>query len=126
MTFGVNRVELIGRIGHEPRLRSTADGQVMTKLSLATDRPTRSTDQPETEWHQIVCWGALAEFAAQYVTTGRLVFIAGRLTYRRQEGADGGTRRTAEVMASELILLDRRSEGESREVVDEVEDAHPS
>ena len=126
MTFSLNRVELIGRIGHEPRLRYTADGQVMTKLSLATDRPTRSADQAETEWHQLVCWGALAEFAAQYVTTGRLVFAAGRLTYWSHEGTDGQTRRTAEVMASELILLDRRPEGEIREVVAEAEDARPS
>jgi single-strand DNA-binding protein len=125
MAFSLNRIELIGRIGHEPHLRSTADGQSMTKLSLATDRPTRAGDPPETEWHQIVCWGTLAEFAVQYLTTGRLVFVAGRLNYWRHDGADGRTRRNAEVMASELILLDRRPDSASQDPDPEAADAHP-
>jgi single-strand DNA-binding protein len=125
MALSLNRIELIGRIGHEPHRRSTADGQAMTKLSLATDRPTRAGNPPETEWHQVVCWGALAEFAAQYVTTGRLVFVAGRLTYWRHEGADRRIRRSAEVMASELILLDRRPDGASQDPVPEAADASP-
>ena len=60
--------------------------------------------------------------------TGRLVFAAGRLTYWSHEGTDGRQRRTAEVTVSELILLDRRPEGESSAVATEaeVEDARPS
>ena len=117
MAFSVNRTLLVGRVGHEPELRYTPEGQAVTTFSLATDRPTRSGAERETDWHQVVCWGKLAEFAGQYLAKGRLVFIAGRLTYRTWESRDGQRRRTAEVVATEIVPLDRRPEAEPRQAV---------
>ena len=125
MPYSLNRVELIGRLGHEPAMRYTPDGQAITKFSLATDRPGRPGAQPETDWHQIVCWGKLAEFAGQYLDKGRLVFVAGRLTYRSWEGKDGQQRRATEVVASELIPLDHRPDVESREHSGAMDDDFP-
>ena len=125
MAFSLNRVHLIGRLGREPDLRYTPEGQALTRFSLATDRPTRLGGQSEADWHQIVCWGKLAEFAGQYLAKGRLVFVAGRLTYRTWEGRDGQTRRTTEIVANELILLDRRPETEPQEPEAEGDDDVP-
>ena len=111
MPMSHNRVELIGRTGRDADLQTTPDGQPVARFSLATDRPTRA-GAPETDWHQVVLWGKLAEIAGQYVTRGRLVFVAGRLAYRAWEGRDGQPRRATEVVASELVLLDRRPEAE--------------
>ncbi|MCC7368805.1 MAG: single-stranded DNA-binding protein [Chloroflexi bacterium] len=108
MSFSLNRVELIGRLGQDPDTRFTAGGQAITRLSLATDRPARPGTQAETDWHQVICWDKLAELAGQYLAKGRLVFVAGRLGYRSWEGKNGQQRRAAEVTATELILLDRR------------------
>jgi|SRR5215210_1427889 len=108
MPYSVNRVELIGRLGQDPNMRFTTAGQAVTRISLATDRPSRSGADAGTDWHQIVCWDKLAEFAGQHLAKGRLVFVAGRLSYRTWEGRDGQTRRAAEVTATEIILLDRR------------------
>ena len=115
MAFSVNRVELIGRLGHDPEMRYTPEGQAVTRFSLATDRPTRAGAERETDWHRVACWGKLAEFTGEYLDKGRLVFVAGRLTYRTWEGRDGQRRRTAEVMATEIIALDRRPETEPHE-----------
>lgn len=52
--------------------------------------------------------GTLAEFAARNLTKGRRVFVAGRLTYQSWEGRDGHKRRTAEIVAGEIIPCDRR------------------
>ena len=82
MPFHLNRLELIGRLGNEPEVRFSAEGRAITKFSLATDRPAQSGRKPETDWHRVVCWGGLAEFAGKYLARGRLVFLAGRLTYR--------------------------------------------
>ena len=60
----------------------------------------------------IVCWRKLAEFAGQYLAKGRLVYVAGRLTYRSWEDRDGQKRKTTEIVATELIPLDRRTETE--------------
>ena len=63
----------------------------------------------------MVCWDKLARFAGTYLDRGRLVFVAGRLTYRSWEGRDGQQRRSAEVVATELILLDRPPSPEPHE-----------
>ena len=89
MSFSLNRAELIGRLGRAPEMRYTAEGQAVTKFSLATDRPAKAGTKAETDWHQITCWGKLAEFANAYLTKGRLVFVAGRIAYRTWEGRDG-------------------------------------
>ena len=115
MGFSVNRAELIGRLGRDPDMRYTPEGHVVTKFSVATDRPTKPGADPETDWHQVVCWGPLAEFAGQYLGKGRLVYIAGRITYRSWDGKDGQKRYATEIVASEVIALDRRPDNPSNE-----------
>lgn len=128
MPYTLNRVELIGRLGQDPNMRITSAGQAVTRLSLATDRPSRP-GETGTDWHQITCWDQLAEFAGQHLTRGRLVFVAGRISYRTWEGRDGQRRRSAEIVATEIILLDRRpssdppdSMGSSSSVPSDVDD----
>jgi len=116
MSFSLNRTELIGRLGQDPEMRYTPEGQAVSKFSLATDRPAKPGTQSEPDWHSVVCWQKLAEFAGQYLSKGRLVFVAGRLTYRSWEGKDGQKHRAAEIVATELIPLDRKPNGELRVV----------
>src|SRR6266542_3456484 len=106
LTF--NRVELIGRVGATPDVSFRLEGDTVARLSVATDRSGPSGSGTEADWHHVVCFGRVGQFAGQHVTKGRLVFVAGRLSYWSSEGRDGGTRRRAEILASELILLDRR------------------
>ena len=108
MAYSINRVELIGRLGRDVELRYTPDGHAVANLSLATDRPTKPEAERETDWHRVVCWGQTAEFCGEYLGKGRLVFVAGRLTYRKWEGKDGQKHITTEVIASEVMALDRR------------------
>lgn len=110
MAMSLNRVELIGRAGRDAELKYLPDGQALAKFSLATDRPTRGGT--ETDWHQVVLWGKVAEIAGEFVTRGRLVYVAGRLAYRTWEGKDGQQHRAIEIVAADLILLDRRAEAE--------------
>ena len=106
---------LLGRLGRDPEMRYTGEGQAVTSFSLVTDRPAKAGAKPETDWHHVVCWSKLGEFAGQYLTKGRLVFVAGRLTYRSWEGKDGKMRHTTEILATEVIPLDRRPEAEPTE-----------
>ena len=112
MSQSVNHVQLIGRLGQNPEMHYTSDGLAVAKFSLATDRPTKPGTQSEPDWHSIVCWQKLAEFAGQYLTKGRLVFVAGRISYRAWEGKDGQKHRATEIVATELIPLDRKPNGE--------------
>ena len=109
MGFCVNRAELIGRLGRDVELRYTPDGHAVANFSLATDRPPKATGESVTDWHRIVCWGQVAEFCGEYLGKGRLVYVAGRITYRTFE-KDGQKRTVTEIIASEVIALDRRPE----------------
>jgi single-strand DNA-binding protein len=103
---------LIGRLGRDPEMRYTAEGEAVTTLSLATDRPPKPDGAVETDWHRIVCWAKLAEFAGQFLAKGRLVCVTGRICYRSWESRDGQRHRTAEITASELVPLDRKPDAE--------------
>jgi single-strand DNA-binding protein len=98
----LNRVELIGRLAADPELRSTSSGVAVARLRVATN----ATDT--VEYHDVVVWRQVAEFAAQFLSTGRLVFVEGRLHSRSWEGQDGTRRRTTEVIASSLQALSPR------------------
>ena len=130
MTRGLNKVMLIGRLGHEPEMRYTPSGRPLTKFQLATNRSwTTAEDEKktETEWFNIVAWGKLAEICNQYLTKGQQVYIEGRLHSRRWQDEDGVNHSSVEVIAQEMIMLDGRSsekEPDSAEV-SESEEEYP-
>ena len=111
----VNRLVLVGRLGRSPEMRYTPEGQALTRFSLATDRPVKAGAERETDWHQVVSFGKVAEFAGQYLDRGRLVCVIGRITYRSWEGRDGQTRRMTEIVASDVVALDRKPDAESND-----------
>ena len=105
----VNKVILIGRLGREPDMQYTPEGQAVTRFSLATDRYGPPDTPHETDWHQVVCFGKAAEFAGEYLGKGRLVCVMGRIAYHSWEGKDGQKRRTTEIVASEVVGIDYRT-----------------
>ena len=107
MSFTFNRVTLIARAAANPEVRLTNGGQRVATLNLATDRPSRSGGTPITDWHRVVCWDKLAEIAVEHVTRGKLVFIEGIVTYRTWQDQQSQKHTTTEILARELILLDR-------------------
>jgi single-strand DNA-binding protein len=111
MSFTYNRVTLLGRAAAPPESRVTAGGQRLATFSMATDRPARPGATPTTDWHRVLCWDKLAEIAAEHVSKGRLLFIEGAITYRGWEDQQGQKHTTTEIVARELILLDRPSAG---------------
>jgi single-strand DNA-binding protein len=101
---------IIGRLGQEPELRYTAEGQAVAKFSLATDRRVKPGSDPVTDWHAIVCFQQQAEFAAKYLTKGRLLLLQGDIRYSTWEDKEGKKHRATEIVASHLMPLDRRPE----------------
>lgn len=112
MTRGLNKVMLIGRLGHEPEMRYTPSGRPLTKFQLAANRSWKSADgekKSETEWFNVVTWGKLAEICNQYLTKGQQVYIEGRLHTRQWQDEEGGNHSTVEVIAQEMLMLDSKS-----------------
>lgn len=114
MAASLNKAMIIGNLTRDPELRKTASGQSVTSFSLATNRVyTDSTGQKkeQADYHNIVAWGRLAEICAQYLTKGKKVYVDGRIQTREWEGQDGQKRYRTEIVAENMIMLDRGGAG---------------
>ena len=104
----INRVELLGRVGMDPEMRYSQGGTAITRVRLATDRY-RQNGETETDWHDITCWGKLAEAVNQYVAKGDRLYVSGRLAQNSYETDDGQKRHRTEIHAQEVVFLDSKN-----------------
>jgi single-strand DNA-binding protein len=136
MSRGLNKVMIIGHLGHDPEMRYTPSGKPVTTFKVATSRTWNSTDgerHTETEWFSVVTWGNLAEICKQYLTKGQQVYIEGRLQTRRWEDSEGTKHTSIEIVANEMMILGERREAGSSQPSDaalaeddqQVEDEYP-
>jgi len=105
----LNRATLIGNLTRDPEVRTTPSGQSVANFAIATNRywnDASGNRQSAVEYHNIVAWGKLADICSQYLKRGRKIYIEGRLQTREWEGQDGIKRRTTEIVADNMIMLD--------------------
>ncbi|MFA4845763.1 MAG: single-stranded DNA-binding protein [Patescibacteria group bacterium] len=116
MAQSLNKIMLLGRVGQDPEVRQTGSGKTVASFSLATSEQWKGADgekHEETTWHKIVAWNRTAEIVGEYVRKGGQIFIEGKLTIQEWEDRDGNKRTTPEVVASQVILLGGRGDGQS-------------
>lgn len=112
MSRGLNKVMLIGNVGRDPELRYTSNGTPVVNFSVAVGRQwtTSSGERREaTDWFNVVAWRELAEICNQMLSKGRRVYIEGSLQTRSWEDESGQRHYRVEVVADQMILLDRSS-----------------
>ncbi|HNX44416.1 MAG TPA: single-stranded DNA-binding protein [Bacteroidales bacterium] len=103
-----NTVHLIGRLGQDPEVRTLDGGRKVARLSLATGETYASKDgnrRAAIQWHNLIVWGNLAGVCEKYLTKGREVAIAGKLTYRKWEDSQGLKHTNTEILVDELLLV---------------------
>jgi single-strand DNA-binding protein len=109
MAKGVNKVFLLGNVGKDPEIRSTAGGTMVATFGLATaDRrkDQQGNWQDTTEWHNIVVYGRTAEIVRDYVKKGKELFIEGKIQSRSWDDKESGQKKyRTEIIANELTLL---------------------
>jgi single-strand DNA-binding protein len=111
----VNKAIILGNLGADPELRYTPSGQAVTSLRVATTdrfKDKSGEQQSRTEWHNIVCWGRLAEIARDYLKKGSPVFIEGRIQYRSYDDKEGIKRYRTDIVAIGMQLLGSRTAAE--------------
>jgi single-strand DNA-binding protein len=114
MAKGVNKVFLLGNVGKDPEIRSTAGGMTIASFSLATaDRKKEGTGWVDTtEWHNIVCFQRTAEVVRDYVKKGSQILVEGKITNRSWDDKESGQKRyKTEILVNELTLLGGKSGG---------------
>ncbi len=125
MAKDLNKVMIIGRLGTEPDMRYTSNGNPVTTFRVAVSRQWKDSSgdmREETEWFSIVTWNKLAEICHQYLGKNARVYLEGRLQTRSWEDQQSGqTRYKTEVVASDMIMLDSRA---SREAAPDHNESH--
>lgn len=107
--MSMNRVVLMGRITRDLELRRTQVGKAVTNFSLAVDRDFKNSDGTKTtDFFDVVCWGASAEFAVKYFAKGRQVAVDGKLQSRAYTDKDGKKRTLLEIVAESLYFADSK------------------
>jgi single-strand DNA-binding protein len=121
MSRSINKIILVGNIGRDPDVQTTASGAKVAHVSLATSRrfAREGATEERTEWHRLTLWDRLAQLAEDYVRKGDRVYVEGRMEYDSFE-RNGVTIPTAEVHVRELVLLGAPSARSEEEVEEEV------
>jgi single-strand DNA-binding protein len=117
MAKGVNKVLLLGNVGKDPEIRSTAGGMTVASFSLATaDRAKDAQGNwvDKTEWHNLVCFQRTAEVVRDYVKKGTQLFVEGKIQTRSWDDKTSGEKKyKTEILVNELTLLGSKGGGES-------------
>lgn len=110
----LNVVALVGRMVADPELKYTPSGVAVCTFTIALDRRFKSEGgEKQTDFFDVVAWRQSAEFAANYLSKGRLVGVQGRLQQRSWVQQDGQKRSKVEVVADSLQGLDRPKDTQS-------------
>lgn len=116
----INKVILVGNVGKEVKEYHGA-----TTFSVATTETYKDKDgekQRQTEWHNVVCFGKLAEFVAKYITTGRVVYVEGKIKTEKFE-SNGQTKYTTRIYANSVQALADKSAGKPAQTEQESNDS---
>ncbi len=109
--MSVNKIILVGNVGADPEIRHLDNNLAVANFNLATSE-TYITKNGEkvttTEWHRIVLWRKLAEFAEKYITKGKQLYIEGRLRTRSYDDKDGQKKYVTEIFGDVVRLLGTR------------------
>ncbi|TCZ70502.1 single-stranded DNA-binding protein [Flaviaesturariibacter aridisoli] len=106
-----NRVQLIGNLGQDPEIRTYEGGKKKASFSMATNESYRNAQGEsvkETQWHNVVAWGKLADTVEKHLAKGREVVIEGRLNNRSYTDKEGQKKYVTEVVANEVLLLGKK------------------
>ncbi len=105
--MNLNKVFILGNLTRDPEKRNLPSGQLVVSFGVATNRfftPQGGEKQQETEFHNVVLFGRLAEIASQYLSKGSLVLIEGRLRTRNWQDASGNKHYRTEIIAERMQL----------------------
>lgn len=112
-----NLIILIGNAGQDPEIRKLENGTSVAKVSLATKESWKDKDgnwKDETQWHTLQLWRDLADRSVN-IKKGSLVYVEGKVTYRKYTDKDGVERNQTDIVVSSFRVLDKKEQGEQQQ-----------
>jgi single-strand DNA-binding protein len=121
--MNLNKAMIIGNLTRDPEIKTTPNGMTVASFAIATNfiwTDQSGQRQEKVEYHNIVAWRRLAEICGQYLHKGSKIYIEGRLQTRDWTGQDGVKRYRTEIIAENMIMLDRMGAGNSSSMSQQV------
>ncbi|NER09678.1 single-strand binding protein [Muriicola jejuensis] len=106
-----NKVQLIGNLGQDPEVVNLDSGNKVAKFSIATNETYKNSKVEkitETQWHNVVVWGKLADVVEKFLLKGSEVAVEGKLIHRTYETKEGEKRYVSEIKCNELLMLGKQ------------------
>jgi single-strand DNA-binding protein len=103
-----NKVQLIGNLGNAPEVKTLESGKKMARFSVATSesyRNAKGEKVTDTQWHNLIAWGKVADIVEKFLTKGKEVAIEGKLINRSYNDKDGIKKYVTEIQVNELLML---------------------
>ena len=108
-----NKVQLIGNLGKNPEIKSTDSGKKLATFSVATNEiytNNKGEKVKETQWHNLVAWGKLADVAEKYLEKGTEVVIEGKILTKDYLDKDGNKKYATEIQVNEMLLIGSKNQ----------------
>ena len=121
----VNKATLIGNIGKDVEVKTFEGGGKIASFTLATTERYKNKQGEkveETQWHNIVVRGALADIAEKYLKKGDRIGLDGKIVYRKYTDKEGNDKYITEVICYSFLMLSNNKSGTMQESMDEVDD----
>jgi single-strand DNA-binding protein len=103
-----NRVQLIGNLGNAPEVKQTEAGKKLARFSVATNESYKNSNGEkvtDTQWHNLVAWGKVADVAEKFLEKGTEVVVEGKLVNRNYTDKEGIKKYITEIHVNELLLV---------------------
>lgn len=109
----MNKVILAGRLGHDPEIKNTKDGQLVTTVNIATTEISKENEY--TEWHRIVAFGRTAEIMGKYLKKGVKILVEGKLRTNRWSDNEGITRSQTTIVVDRMEFMESKKEDNNKD-----------
>jgi len=114
----LNKVQIIGRVGKDPEVRYSTNGDAIANFTVATSERYKDKQTGEavekTEWHNVSAFRRLGEIVGEYVRKGSLIYIEGKIQTSKYE-KDGVTHYATSIVASEMKMLGSKDGGQQQQ-----------
>ena len=124
----LNHITIMGRLTHNPEMRSTQSGVAVASFTLAVDRDFGGRDggEKQTDFIDCTAWRHTAEFVSKYFSKGRMAVVSGRLQIDNYTDNDGNKRRSAKVIADNIYFGDSKKDSAAGSQSDEAASFTPA
>lgn len=101
----MNKVQIIGRAGANPKIELMANGEKLAKLSIAVQDQKFNHKSSKVHWQRVIAWGKKAELMERYIKKGQLLHVEGKMTNKSIQRKGGEPIRISEILCQHFLMI---------------------